>query len=441
MRIWLITVGEPLPTDPGNERLLRTGRIAKLASNLGHDVTWWASTFNHMEKRHRTLSDNKLQVSDKLQIQLLHGTRYKQNVSIRRMINHSQVAKKFRRLASAYQKPDIILCSLPLLELCDEATQFGEQHGVPVVLDVRDAWPDAIVELAPEFLRGLVKFGMGSAYRRQQRACRRATAIAGITDGMIDWALSSVSRERSSLDRSFPMAYSSAKPDVDEITTADRFWLEQGIRRDKNEFIVCFFGTIGRHFEIDPIVEASRLLEQANKKVRFVLCGTGPHFDAWQRKTLNSSNIVMPGWIKAPQIYSLMQMSSVGLAPYVSSFDFELSIPNKPIEYLSTGLPVVSSLRGALCSLLAENKCGMTYENQNGKELAAIIAGLLDTPEQLRSMSVNAQRLFKNRFEAETVYPEMIQFLEVLAQSNQKANLVPQDMATDPPTPVSTATQ
>ena len=43
MRIWLITVGEPLPTD-GAERLLRAGILADMLSAKGHDVVFWTST-------------------------------------------------------------------------------------------------------------------------------------------------------------------------------------------------------------------------------------------------------------------------------------------------------------------------------------------------------------------------------------------------------------
>ena len=43
MIVWLVTVGEPLPTDPGSPRLLRAGILAGLLAEKGHVVHWWSS--------------------------------------------------------------------------------------------------------------------------------------------------------------------------------------------------------------------------------------------------------------------------------------------------------------------------------------------------------------------------------------------------------------
>jgi len=51
MRIWLVTIGEPLPIDGSNERLYRMGIIANLLVKKGHKIIWWSSTFNHVRKK------------------------------------------------------------------------------------------------------------------------------------------------------------------------------------------------------------------------------------------------------------------------------------------------------------------------------------------------------------------------------------------------------
>ena len=38
MRIWLATVGEPLPVDAGRQRLLRTGQFAQWLAAHGHEI-------------------------------------------------------------------------------------------------------------------------------------------------------------------------------------------------------------------------------------------------------------------------------------------------------------------------------------------------------------------------------------------------------------------
>ncbi len=418
MKVWLITVGEPLPIGGADDRLLRTGLLAETLAAGGHDVAWWTSAFDHLRKRHHVQRDTQIDVGPRYQIRLLHAPRYGTNVSLRRILNHRGIAGKFRRLAPNVPPPDVILCSLPLLELCREATEYARQRRIPVVLDVRDMWPDAIVELAPRWIRPLIR----PLFRRSRRSvihsCQSATAITGITDGLIGWALDYADRERTALDRPFPMGYREKKPHERDLVEAQKFWRRYGISTESGEFVVCFFGTIGRHFEIETIVHAARILSQSSRRVRFVLCGTGPQIEKWRRLAADCENVLLTGWVNAAKIWTLMRMSSAGLAPYVSTRDFRLSIPNKPIEYLSAGLPIISSLQGVLADLLADHRCGITYANGDAEQLSRAVIECYDNKERLESMSTHAGRLFRRRFVAETVYREMQDYLAQIVGSD-----------------------
>lgn len=111
-----------------------------------------------------------------------------------------------------------------------------------------------------------------------------------------------------------------------------------------------------------------------------------------------------------------MRIAKVGLAPYRSTKDFIISIPNKAIEYMSAGLPVISSLKGALQKLLLEHEAGETYENDNQDSLFSLLCDLYDHPAKLESMSKNSHALFKKRFVAEKVYPNMCDYLEQIVE-------------------------
>ena len=50
-----------------------------------------------------------------------------------------------------------------------------------------------------------------------------------------------------------------------------------------------------------------------------------------------------PGWVDAAKIFVLMRRSAVGLDPLPDRYDFLATINNKAIEYMSAGLPVISS--------------------------------------------------------------------------------------------------
>jgi glycosyltransferase involved in cell wall biosynthesis len=410
-------VGEPLPTDEAGDRLHRVGILANLLVEKGHQVLWWTSTFDHVRKKQRFDIDTSIDINNCFRINLLHSLEYKKNVSLRRIINHYGIARKFAILAEPEQKPDIILCSLPTLELSLVATEYGRKKGIPVVLDVRDLWPDIFLELVPEWGRWFVRTLLSPMFKTVSAACTGANAIIGITPAFVDWGVKYANRTRSGLDRDFPLGYSQDIPAQEAVIEAENFWWKFGVTKNNNDFIACFFGTMGRQFEMETIIEAARKLKFMKPLIRFILCGSGDNLDYYKKLAGDCDNIIFPGWVGAVEIWTLMRMSSVGLAPYRSSKDFMASIPNKSIEYLSAGLPILSSLKGTLKELLSTNDCGITYDNGDAEDLVSILVNLYDHPEIIRKMSENAYVLYKEKFIAEKVYNNMISHLELVREN------------------------
>lgn len=410
MRVWLITVGEPLPTDDNNNcRLLRTGILANLLDQNGCSVVWWTSSFNHTQKMHRFTNDDTLYMSDNYQIKLLHSVGYKKNISIKRLINHWVIAYKFFKYSHLEICPDIIICSLPTIELSLAAVRFGKERNIPVIVDIRDLWPDIFLDLAPIRIQPFFRLLLSPLFKAVHSLCAGATAITGITPAFVDWGLEYAGRTRKNADRDFPLGYSRDEPDTQKIIQAEAFWGRYELSR--NDFIICFFGTISRQFELETVIRAARTFEGEKQRIHFVICGSGDSLEYYKNMAQGCRNVIFPGWVGRAEIWTLMRMSAVGLAPYISSKDFMGSIPNKAIEYLSAGLPVISSLKGLLKDLLSNHNCGITYENNNADELVSTLKLLYDNPGKIKEMSKNAFSLYDRSFAAEKVYNEMADYL------------------------------
>jgi len=216
------------------------------------------------------------------------------------------------------------------------------------------------------------------------------------------------------------MCYSQDVPDKGAIREAEKFWGKHGVSENNNEFTACYFGVLSRQRELETVIEAARRLKKLNKPLRFVLCGSSDNLSYYKELAKGCENVIFPGWIGKAEIRTLMIMSSVGLAPYPSNKNYIANIPYKPSEYLSAGLPIVSSLKGALEELLRTHNCGVTYENGNADELVSILITLYENPERLKEMSKNAYALYKEKFVAEKVYDEMISYLESVCANYQK---------------------
>jgi len=419
MRIWLITVGEPLPIDGKNDRLHRAGILAGILQKQGNNVVWWTSTVDHVRKKQRFKTDKFVRLSSNLRLVCLYSILYRKNISFRRIINHIGIARKFRMLSKQEEKPDIILCSFPTIELSAEAIRYGCTLTVPVVLDVRDLWPDLFLDSTPKSLRPLARVALAPMFRTARKAFRGASAITGVTAEFVEWGIRRAGRLRGPSDSVFPMGYSSTIPTKQEIATAEKFWSKHNVGNENQEFIVCFFGTFGRQFDLNTVIEAARKLDDTETCIRFVLCGSGDNLNKYKHLAKGCKNILFPGWVGQPEIWTLMRMASVGLAPYISTNNFMLNIANKPIEYMSAGLPVVSSSKGALEKLLSTHGCGITCQYGDADALAAILHDLHENRQRLQKLSDNALALFKDRFMAEKVYGEMSHYLERIVASKR----------------------
>lgn len=421
MDIWLITIGEPVPiTRDCGDRLHRTGYFAQFLAEYGHNVVWWTSTFDHFRKVHLFAQDTAVKINQRLEINLLYGGGYPSNLSLQRIMDHRRIAAKFSKRARQIVVPDLLLCAFPTIELSLAAVRYGLEHRVPVVLDMRDMWPDIFLDHLPKSLRTVAAAMTWPMFKNAREACANATAITGITEAFVEWGLEKAGRSRGELDRSFPMGYNSRPPAPEKIQEAEKFWDKQGITTNSNNFVVCFFGTLGQQLDLETVLRAAHLLQESGKYISFVICGTGDNYEHFFNIAASNTQVIFPGWVNAAQIHVLMRRSKVGLDPMPDRLDFLNTINNKAIEYLSAGLPIISSPHhGVLSDLLKKHQCGISYPHANAEALADLLGSLYDDRLTLRRMSENSARLFHEMFTAEKVYGEMMEHLVKIAKSSK----------------------
>jgi glycosyltransferase involved in cell wall biosynthesis len=412
MHVWLVKAGEALPSDDSKDRQRRMGLLATELVEQGHKVTWFNSTFYHARKIQRFSENQKINISKNYDIQLIWANSYKKNVSLSRLLHHRNTASRFSDIADRTERPDVILCSMPTIELAEVTVKYANENNIPVVIDIRDLWPDIFIEMVPKTIGMVIKPYINRSKKRLNKLLSNCDAITALTDSFLDWGLRYANRKRTSFDRVFNMAY---KVEISKNTTCHEHWESYGV--EKGDFIVSFFGTLGKQFEFDPIIEAAKELRNI-KKIKFIICGDGESMPQIKEKAKDLNNIFFPGWINQTSIHSLLEISSVGLAPYRESINFTMNIPNKFGEYLSSGLPVLLSIRGDMETLTTKYNCGYVYND--GKHLAKLITNLHSDGELLKSMSINANRLFEDRFDANNVYAQMAEYLEGVSKLSKE---------------------
>lgn len=424
MKIWLVQRSESTPHDGiGEERSMRMGILAQTLAQRGHTVTWWTSTFDHFKHQHRYETNTPLNVCDNYRIYYIRGFGYQKNISFSRIWDNVLLAKRFAALIRQEpEKPDVIIASVPTAELAVEAVRYANQSNIPIVLDIRDLWPDVVYDLFPNYTHYLLRLAFLPMTWNLKGACSGASAIIGLTDPFVDWGIANAGRTKSAKDRVFPMGYWSNKLDQHQEQLGKSFWENKNIYKSDDCLLVTFFGTLGKTNDLLPVIKAAKFLEAIDSKVKFVVCGAGQKLSLLEEEAKNLSNIIFPGWINASQILTLLQIADVGICPYINSVNYVNNIPNKPPEYLSSGLILALSLsHGVLYDLIKDNNIGFSYSNAS-EVLADELDSLSKNPQRLKEMKSNALDTFNKFFDGEFVYNQMATYLEnlFLKQSNNQ---------------------
>lgn len=121
-----------------------------MSGRAGHTVVHWSSGFSHSFKKRRTIPEDFRVEALPYAIELVDCPAYHSNVSLRRIWNHYQYGKGLvregrRAVADGrHAPPDLILASMPPMEGPGAALRLKQHFGCKVVLDVMDAWPQAL---------------------------------------------------------------------------------------------------------------------------------------------------------------------------------------------------------------------------------------------------------------------------------------------------------
>ena len=420
MRVWLVQWSESTPhDDDGGRRLLRMGILANILQSQGHQVVWWTSAHDHVRKRKRYHQSTRVLVKENYYIHYLKCFGYKNNISLSRFIDNHMVASQFKKDAKLdSSKPDIILTAVPSVELSQMVTHYAVKNKIPIVLDIRDLWPDVFTALLPKSFSWLVNILTRSMRNRLIDICTSATAISGITDDFINWGIEHSGRQRTEKDAYFPMAYVKGEINEEKKVDAHLFWEKLGIVKKDKILNVVFLGTFTNSFEFETIFSAAKILQDQGAPVRFVFCGIGAKELKIKQSCDELNNCIFAGWVNAAQIKIILELSDVGLAPYINTKNFIENIPNKPAEYLSENLLIATSLmQGDLCELIQSKECGFSY-GSNPVKLASFLENLAKNEKDLERLVKNAEEVFLSDLDGKKIYHTMIGYLEEIAEDS-----------------------
>lgn len=412
MNIWLIQTGEPLPLKSG-VRKMRTALLADKLLERGHEVFWWASAFEHQQKILISDWDRTFPVSGRFKIRVLRGWRYRKNISLARYMDHLIVALKFRIQSKNVPKPDMIIASMPCHSLAYEVVRYARKNGIPVLVDIRDLWPDIFLDRFRNMgLYALGRIVLALDFARLRLLLKNADGLTAVSSGYLKWGLERIRRAQSPFDGVFYHGYKPYLKKPKKVT--GRLEIPDWIKHTKNRKVFVFIGTFGISYELELVLDAAQHFRKSGRTdICFVLAGAGEKFELLSKRASSAENVVLPGWIEKKEIAVLLKVAYVGLVPCRS---IENTMPNKPFEYLSAGLPIINSLEGVMAELVERHQFGLNYLPGDLNGLCQCIESLAADSALHDKMSQNAAEFFKKHGDADKIYNEYCDHVERLVE-------------------------
>jgi len=414
--VWILQTGEPLHVDGGSPRPMRAMNTADALVAAGHRVVLWSSAFYHQEKRHRARRAERFHLSPQLEIRLVPSPGYRRNIGPGRLWDHALLGFNLRRLLRQEPAPpDVGFVGYPPIETAAVLTRWLAARGAPCLLDLKDQWPSIFLDAAPRAARPVGRLVLAPYFHLAKRAMTEATGLAGIAEGFLRWGLEVAGRPRRETDIVVPLTSPDEPVPEPERAAARRWWDGVGVK-DDGTLRICFVGSHSSGFDFQPIRDAAARCAESGPACQFVICGDGECSAEWREAARSLANVVFPGWIDRPRIAALAERSSAALAPYRGRLDFSLSVPNKVIDSLAFGLPVLSPLPGEVAHLIAAHNVGLRYGPEAGRTLHECVVALAGDADAREGMARSAGALYERSFSFERVYGGLVAHLERLAR-------------------------
>ena len=187
-------------------------------------------------------------------------------------------------------------------------------------------------------------------------------------------------------------------------------WRSYGISENDGFLKICFFGTLGHQMDFDTLIHAFNNL--SNKSVKLIICGSGDKED-YLKDLSRSSNIIFPGYMSALELKSLMLVSDLGVCPHIPKQMYLDTIPGKAIEYMSEGLPIITTLgNGELGKLIEQKNFGHSYKAFETESLTHLILDILKNKNLLANKRDEIISFYSQTFDKSVVYKNYSNHIE-----------------------------
>ena len=294
---------------------------------------------------------------------------------------------------------DVVIASSPTLFSAVSAWIMARLKRVPFVLEVRDLWPEAIVDL------GLMRPGPAvSLLERLARFLyRQAARVVVVTEAFAErLAATGVPRAKLAVIPNGADTHLFS-PECDGRSTRAALDLD-------GRFVVAYVGSHGLSHGLGAVLDAAA--EQP--EVAFLLVGDGADRDRLmnERDRRQLRNVLMRPSVPKDQVPGLYAAADACLVPLRDVPLFETFVPSKLFEVLAAGRPVIGAVRGEARAILARSGGALLVDPERGDQLAHAVGRLRADPQLRAELGRRGRAFAEQYYDRDALARRYLQLLE-----------------------------
>jgi glycosyltransferase involved in cell wall biosynthesis len=281
-----------------------------------------------------------------------------------RILNWLSVALGIaRRIVAVRERYDAIVVSSPPITLALPALAAAFAHAAPLVVDVRDVFPDVAVKMGAWKAESPVARAVGAV---ADALYRKAAAITCVTEtARAEIVARGVSSAKVGLaPNGFDPVVAASEPPYPSLPDV----------RD-----VVYVGNMGLATGLDVVIDAAQRL-RGDEGVRFILIGGGADAERLRTRVSDAKlcNVVFTGPLPRADALRALADAAATVVPLVATIAD--SLPTKLFDAMIVGTPIVVSAGGEARRLVERADVGLTATPGDPDALAGALRRLLGDP-------------------------------------------------------------
>lgn len=279
------------------------------------------------------------------------------------------------------ERPDVCIGSTPTFFAAMVAARAARRWKVPFVMEVRDLWPAAMVDLGVIQNRAMIRMLEMWEMWLYRKADRIVTVTERFRSNLID---------RGVLEEKVFCVTNGAD---------DAFWTPLTVTPDlkakyglKDEFVALYCGAHGISQRLSTVLEAAALLRD-QKNIVFMLVGEGAEKAALvaQAKERGLRNVKFVASQSKECVRELYGIGDVSLVPLRDIPIFDTFIPSKMFEIMTMARPIIGGVRGEAAEILERSEGALVIPPEDPDALAQAVRRMAASREERERMGARGR--------------------------------------------------